>query len=489
LLLLSAPEGFGGKGIRTPDFQLAKLALYQLSYAPAGIADCRLLIADCNARRDRLPAVIESELSGPAALTSALRKISWRLIPFLFLLYIVAWLDRVNVGFAALQMNADLKFSEAAFGLGSGVFFVGYCLFEVPSNLILARVGARLWISRIMITWGAISAGMLFVRTPAQFCSLRLLLGAAEAGFFPGVVYYLSLWYPQTRRARAIARFMTAVPVTGLIGGPLSGFLLGLRGTYGLSGWQWLFLVEGVPAVILGVVVFFYLPDRPETARWLTPAERDALVVDVAHEHQRANHKRPILAALTNPIIWQLGFIFLLAAVTFYGYSFWSPLVIKSLSGVSDLDVGLISAAISVATIFFMLLNSAHSDRRDERCGHTAFALFVMALGCFGCAFLHMPLLRIISLALIPIGHCSAYGPFWSIPSRFLTGPAAAAGTALVVTIANVGGFAGPALIGYLKERTGTHTLAFVLLGAFGILAAVLACLLRRSPAFAPRIT
>ena len=410
------------------------------------------------------------------------------MIPFLFLLYIVAWLDRVNVGFAALQMNADLRFSDAAFGVGAGFFFVGYCLFEVPSNLLLARVGARLWISRIMITWGAISAGMIFVRTPIQFCLLRFLLGAAEAGFFPGVVYYLSLWYPQTQRARAIARFMTAVPVTGLVGGPLSGFLLGLRGTFGLSGWQWLFLVEGVPAIFLGVAVLFYLPDEPRTARWLTSAEREALLVDLAREDEKPDAKRiGVVAALTNRIIWQLGMIFLLAAIAFYGYSFWAPLMIRALTGASDLGVGFVAAAISLVTIVLMLVNSAHSDRMDERPGHTALALMIMALGCLGCAVVQTPILGISSLALIAIGHCSAYGPFWSMPGRFLTGSAAAAGTALVVTIANIGGFAGPALIGYLKQQTGTHTAAFLLLGAFGVVAAVLSYSLRRSPALAPR--
>jgi sugar phosphate permease len=254
---------------------------------------------------------------------SALRKISRRLIPFLFILYIVAWLDRVNVGFAALQMNSALKFSEAVFGLGSGVFFLGYCLFEVPSNLILARVGARLWISRIMISWGVISTAMMFVRTPAQFYILRFLLGAAEAGFFPGVVYYLSLWYPQTERARAIAAFMTAVPVTGLIGGPLSGILLNLNGTHGLAGWQWLFLCEGLPAVILGVLVLVYLPDRPELAGWLSSAERHAVTVDLAREEKtQGRAEMSIIGALTNRIVWQLGIIFLLAAMAFYGYSF-----------------------------------------------------------------------------------------------------------------------------------------------------------------------
>src|SRR6476659_10771416 len=207
-----------------------------------------------------------------------LRKVTWRLIPYLFLLYIVAWLDRVNVGFAALQMNTDLRFSAVTFGFGSGIFFLGYCLFEVPSNLMLERLGARLWIARIMVTWGLISISLMFVRTPLAFYLVRFLLGAAEAGFFPGVIYYLSLWYPSAQRARAIAIFMTAVPVTGLVGGPLSGLLLTMNGRCGLAGWQWLFLGEGVPAIVLGVVVLFYLTERPEVAAWLTPDERESII-------------------------------------------------------------------------------------------------------------------------------------------------------------------------------------------------------------------
>ena len=470
--------GFGGKGIRTPDFQLAKLALYQLSYAPVRDADSRLQGADCN----------PSPPVASAVRASALRKITWRLIPFLFVLYVVAWLDRVNVGFAALQMNADLQFSEAAFGFGSGIFFVGYCLFEVPSNLILARIGARLWISRIMVTWGVISVAMMFVRTPMQFYLLRFLLGAAEAGFFPGVIYYLSLWYPSAQRARAIAAFMTAVPVTGLIGGPLSGLLLGLDGRGDLEGWQWLFLVEGMPAVILGLVVLFYLTDRPEAAEWLSTDERKVIADELAREREplAASEANRILAALTNGTIWLLGLIFLFAALGFYGYSFWSPLVIKSLTGASDLQVGLISAGFSAVTILIMLLNSTHSDRTGERPLHVAAALLVMGVGFVGCALLGTSMLGLLALALVPIGHCSSYGPFWSIPSRFLTGPAAAAGTAMVVTIANIGGFAGPTLIGYLKQQTGTHTLAFLVLGAVAAFAAVLAVLLRRAPALNP---
>lgn len=413
--------------------------------------------------------------------TATLRKISQRLIPFLFVLYVIAWLDRINVGFAALQMNSDLKFSSAAFGLGSGIFFAGYCLFEVPSNIILERVGARLWIARIMVSWGLISAGMMFVRTPATFCVLRFLLGVAEAGFFPGIVYYLSLWYPARQRARAIAGFMAAIPVTGLIGGPLSGALLGLDGYCGLKGWQWLFLVEGLPAIILGIVAAFYLTDRPELASWLRADERAWLIWELTRERQAGPAQHLILEALTNGTVWLLGIIFLLVAAGFYGYSFWSPLIVQSLFRISNLGVGLILGGISAITIVCMLLNSAHSDRTNERRIHIAIPLSLMGVGFLACAILHQPILVILALALVPIGHCSSYGPFWSMPTHFLIGQAAASGVALVATIASVGGFLGPALIGYLKNRTETYTTAFILLGVAALVAGLLSLLLRSS--------
>ena len=424
-------------------------------------------------------------MNPPDVASVTLRKVTLRLIPFLFILYIVAWLDRVNVGFAGLQMNADLGFSSTAFGFGSGVFFLGYCLFEVPSNLVLHRVGARRWISRIMISWGVISAAMMFVRTASTFYVLRFLLGAAEAGFFPGVLYYLSHWYPEGQRARAIAAFMTAVPVSGVIGGPLSGALLTLNGLFGLAGWQWLFLAEGVPAILLGVVVLVYLTDRPETADWLSSAEKDWLMSRLAAE--RTSHHGAlsvsVFTALMNPTIWHLGVIFLFAAIGFYGYSFWAPLVVKSLTGSSDLGVGAILGGISAVTIIVMVLNSAHSDHTDERPLHVAVPLLISGAGFFGCAILREPILAVFFLALVPIGHCAAYGPFWSMPSRFLTGAPAAAGIALVVTIANVGGLVGPTIIGAMKDHFGTHGPAFMLLGACAILAALLAMALGRVPA------
>jgi ACS family tartrate transporter-like MFS transporter len=411
-----------------------------------------------------------------------LRRVTRRLVGFAFICYVVAYIDRVNIGFAATALQRDLGLSDTAYGIGAGLFFLGYCLFEVPSNLVLHRVGARCWISRIMISWGAISATMMFVRTTPTFYVLRFLLGAAEAGFFPGVVYYLSHWYPEGQRARAIAAFMTAVPVSGVIGGPLSGALLSLNGLFGLAGWQWLFLVEALPAILLGVIVLVYLPDRPETADWLSSAEKDWLVNRLAAERTGYNGAVPIgiFAALTNPTIWQLGIIFLFAAIGFYGYSFWAPLIVKSLTGSSDVNVGIILGAISAITIISMILNGAHSDHSDERPLHVAVALLISGAGFFGCAVLRQPILAVFFLALVPIGHCAAYGPFWSMPSRFLTGAPAAAGIALVVTIANVGGFAGPTIIGAMKDRFGTHGPAFMLLGGCAVVAALLAIALRR---------
>ena len=331
-----------------------------------------------------------------------------------------------------------------------------------------------------MVSWGAISVAMMFVRIPLTFYVLRFLLAVAEACLFPGVIYYfvVSGGATRTRDSSIHGGGPRERPPRR---GPLSGALLGLNGVSGLAGWQWLFLVEGLPAILLGVIVLLYLTDRPKAARWLVPAERSWLVNELAAERTacRAAHSFGTFAALTNTTVWQLGIIFLLAALGFYGYSFWSPLVIKSLTGSSDLGVGMILAAISALTIIFMVLNSAHSDRTDERPVHVAVPLLITGAGFFGCALLPEPRLAVLSPA--PVGRCAAYGPFWSIPTRFLTGPAAAAGIALVVTIANVGGFLGPTLIDALKDRFGTHGPAFMLLGACGIIAALLALRLRRA--------
>ena len=431
-------------------------------------------------------------MAGPtAALKSrTLRKVTLRLIPFLLLCYIVSFLDRVNVGFAGLQMNQELGLTSTQFGFGSAIFFVGYCLFEVPSNVILARVGARRWIARIMITWGLLASAMMLTQGPISFSVLRFLLGVAEAGFFPGIVYFLTFWYPDAARARAIAAFMIGIPLSGVIGGPLSGALLGLDGLLGLSGWQWLYLVEGIPAVILGLIVLSYLTDQPKDAHWLACEERTALAEIMAGEHNRAGNHR-IRDALLSSRVWGLGAIPLLANTGFYGYLIWSPQLIKNLLGTSNWIVGLVSGAIATLMAISMLANSAHSDRTGERRLHVALPLFAMVIGFVASAMLPTPTLSLCALALVPIGMGAFFGPFYTLPCRFLRGEAAACAIALVAALANVGGIVGPYLIGVLKDMSGGYVLPLLVLGVLVLGAATLALRLslgepKETPALAP---
>jgi MFS transporter, ACS family, tartrate transporter len=420
---------------------------------------------------------------------SAIRKAARRLVPFLFVLYIAAWLDRVNVGFAALQMNQALRFSETAFGLGSGIFFIGYCLFEVPSNFILHRVGARRWIARIMVSWGVVGVAMMFVHTPWQFYLLRFLLGVAEAGFFPGVIYYLGAWFPRAHIARAIGAFMTAIPVAGAIGGPVSGALLGLDGFMGLGGWQWLFLIEGLPSILLGVWAWSYLTDRPDDADWLQPSEKSALISRLRAETQEIRSARAISAwaALRNPTVWHLGAIFFLVNLGWYGYTIWSPQIIKAYLGTGNFTVGLIAGAISVAVIVIMRLNCRHSDRTGERPLHVVIPLAVMASGFAAASLLGHSTAAIVCLALVPVGVNAAYGPFWSLPSSFLTGKSAAGGIAMVNTIQSLGGFVGPAFLGVVKAQTGDYAQGLLFLAAAAGAAALLTLPLRGKAALPGR--
>lgn len=403
-------------------------------------------------------------------------------MPFLLTLYIVAYLDRVNVGFAALQMNRDLGFSASAFGFGSGVFFVGYCLFEVPSNLLLARVGARRWIARIMITWGVIASATMLVRTPAQFYGLRFLLGLAEAGFFPGIAYYMSRWYPQQERARAIALFMSAVPVSLVIGGPLSGALLGLDGRLGLGGWQWLYLAEGAPAIFLGVIVLACMTERPCDARWLSTAEKAWIEGRLRREQEEFTGQHPggVLRVLTDDRLWRLGIANMLCVSGFYGYSVWSPQVIQALTGATPLGVGLITAGISGLTAVGIVSNGAHSDRTNERLLHTAIPFALAGAAFIASACSSSPLLGLTTLAIVPIACCATFGSFWSIPTLFYRKADAAVAYALVSTISNFGGFIGPVVIGLMKDRTGEYRAPFVVLGLFACLSAALTVGLRR---------
>lgn len=396
-----------------------------------------------------------------------------RLIPFMFLLYIVAYLDRINVGFAALQMNRDLGFSDAVYGLGAGIFFIGYVIFEVPSNLILHRVGARTWIARIMVTWGLVAVAMAFVQNAGGFYTLRFLLGVAEAGFFPGMLLYLTRWFPASERARAVALFMTATAVAGLIGGPVSGALLQMQGVGGLAGWQWLFLLEGLPAVLLGVVVWCYLTEGPEGAKWLPSAERAWLIALLRHEReaQEARERFSVGRALTSGRVWALGGLYFLLVTAMYGVAFWLPQIVGSLSGLDDVSVALLSAVPYLFAAVCMVPVARHSDATGERRWHVAVPCAVGAVAMFGAAIVDAPIPGLMLLSCTAIGIWSALGPCWALPMSVLSGPAAAAGLALINSIGNVGGFVGPSLVGYAREVTnsyagGLFVVAASLLGA-----------------------
>lgn len=418
-----------------------------------------------------------------APIESACAKVTRRLVPFLMLLYIVAWFDRINVGFAALQMNRDLGFSASVFGFGAGVFFIGYALFEVPSNLLLARVGARRWIARIMVSWGLVSVAMMFVRGPLSFYTLRFVLGVAEAGFLPGVIYYLAQWFPRAQRARAISWFMIGIPLSTVLGAPLAGLLLQLNGWYGLSGWQWLYLVEGLPAVLLGFVVWYRLPDTPLQARWLSSREQTALMTAIAAENDgvAARHVLSVRQVLLHPTVWLLGFVLFACQCGSYGLTLWIPQIVKGLSGQSDLMVGLLSALPYIAAAIGMVLLGVSSDRSGERFWHVALPSLLGAAGFAASAFLHTPLPGLLALTVAAVGDLGSRGPFWALPPRFLTGSALAAGIALINTMGAVGGFVGPYAVGLVKDFTGSFTGGLLLLSALLVVSAVATLALRRS--------
>ncbi|MSR14327.1 MAG: MFS transporter [Gammaproteobacteria bacterium] len=414
-------------------------------------------------------------------------KVTRRLLPFLLLLYIVSWLDRANVSFAALQMNVDLGFSAAVYGFGAGIFFIGYALFEIPSNLIMVRVGPRLWIARIMITWGLISAGMMFVQGETSFYVMRFLLGVAEAGFLPGIIYYLSQWFPAAERARAVSWFMMAIPLSIVVGGPLSGLLLEMNGILALKGWQWMYLIEGLPAVVLGFVVLGYLTDSPAQAHWLADDERAWLSTYMHDEHAKAEakHRVNLRQAMLHPTVWKLALIMFTCQTGSYGLTLWVPQIVKGWSGLGNLQVGLLSALPYVAAAAGMVLIGISSDRRGERFLHVAIPSSIGALGFIASAYIVSPVVGLIALTVAAVGDYGTRGPFWALPGRFLSGTAAAAGIALINTMGALGGFVGPYAVGYLKTLTGSFEIGLLflavllLVGALGTLrlrnAAVLA--------------
>jgi MFS transporter, ACS family, tartrate transporter len=407
-----------------------------------------------------------------------------RLIPFLFLLYVVAYLDRVNVGFAALEMNRDLGFSAVVYGLGSGIFFVSYTLLEVPSNLMLARVGARRWIARIMCSWGLVSIGMAFVHDTLTFYLLRFLLGAAEAGFFPGIIYYLTQWFPARERAKAVALFMTGTAIAGVIGGPISSSLLLLDGIGGLQGWQWLFVVEGIPAVLLAWVVWRRLDDRPETATWLSPRERAWLIDTLAAEAQpRDGAHRDMRSALASGRLWALAAIYFCIVLAFYGVSFWLPQMLQQLSHYPSAAVALISSVPYVVAAIGMVVIGARSDRTGERRWHVAIPALVGAMGFAAAASVPPSVaLSLTALSVAALGVWGALGPFWALPTAFLRGRAAAGGVALVNAVGNIGGFVGPTLVGYARDATGNFATGLWVLAAGLVIGAAIAVWLPRDP-------
>jgi D-galactonate transporter len=404
------------------------------------------------------------------------RKVAWRLTPLLMLCYVVAYLDRVNVGFAKLQMQADLNLSDAVYGFGAGIFFLGYFIFEIPSNIILHRVGARVWIARIMVSWGIISALTLFVTTPTMFYVMRFLLGLAEAGFFPGIILYLTYWYPAHRRGRMTTWFMTAIALSGVIGGPISGFILkACDGLNGWHGWQWLFLLEGLPSIVVGIVVFIVLDDRIGKAQWPTAEERELLERNIAAED--ATKEDPSIGTvLASPRVWLMSLIYFSFVIGLYGVSFWLPTIIKA-TGVTDaFTIGLLSAIPFAAAVVAMVLVSRSADRTRERRWHLAIPAFVGALGLvLSVLWAQSTLLAMIALTLATMGILTTLPLFWSLPTAFLAGTGAAAGIAMINSLGNLAGFLGPYAVGWLKEATAANAAGMYLLAAFMVLGGLLA--------------
>jgi MFS transporter, ACS family, tartrate transporter len=401
-------------------------------------------------------------------------KITRRLIPYLFLLYIVAYVDRVNVGFAAMDMKRQLHFSNTVYGTGAGIFFIGYSLFDMPSNLLLRIVGTRLWIARIMITWGIVAACMVFVHTPHTFYALRFLLGVAEAGFVPGMLLYLTFWFPSGERARAVAKFMTATSLAGVVGGPISSALLKLDGLGGLSGWQWLFLAEGLPTVLLGISVLFVLKDGPEQAEWLKPHEKVWLESELERDRNlygAGEHGR-LMDVFKMPTVWILAAVYIIIQIGVYIVNLWMPLILAGLAqdGVGS-DASLIARYATVpyllAAIFTVVVGWS-SDKRNERKGHLAGCLLLAAVGFAWTAVTHDVAVALCALSLAAIGLWSTMGPFWALMTRMVKGAAAAGGVGMITTLGGLGGFIGPYMTGRLRDAT--HSFAGGLY-AFAVLA------------------
>ncbi|KQW70081.1 MFS transporter [Methylibium sp. Root1272] len=402
-------------------------------------------------------------------------KVAWRLLPFLFLCYVCAYLDRINVAFAKLQMQNDLGMSDAVYGLGAGIFFLGYLMFEVPSNLILLKVGARRWIARIMVTWGLISAAMMFVTGPTSFYILRFFLGVAEAGFIPAILLYLTYWFPNKRRSKVTALFLTGIPMSGVIGGPLSGWIMThFAGMHGMAGWQWLFLLEGLPTVAVGVIAFYFLDDKVSDAKWLTVEEKTIIQRDLAAE-QQGNHLHSIKDGLTNPRVLLLSGIYFFFTMGLYGVSFWLPTIVKA-SGVTDtLNIGLLSSIPYAAAAIAMILVSRSSDATGERRWHLSLAGVIGALAlCTSVYFANNTVLAMIALTIGTMGVMTTISQFWCLPPAILTGGAAAAGIALTNSVGSISGVVSPYVIGWVQQSSGSTGAGVLGLAASMMIGAIL---------------
>ena len=424
--------------------------------------------------------------SGQSELDGVYKKIFFRLVPFLMVLWILAWIDRVNIGFVKLTMLDDLKWSEAVYGLGAGIFFLGYFFFEVPSNLLLQKIGARKTIMRITIGWGLTSIVMMFVKTPAMFYFLRFLLGVFEAGFYPGIILYLTYWFPNDRRAKAFGMFMSASALAGVIGGPLAGFVMNhLDGVNGWQGWQWVFLLEGIPSVIAGIVTCFYLTDRPEQAAWLTQRERTLVQADLERDAgAMGSREHSLLASLKDSKIWLLILIFFCIVAANSSLTFYGPTLVKEVGFTNPLTVGWIMSAAYLCGAAGMILNGAHSDRHQESRYHCGIAAALGAVALLGIAFVlkTSAALTLAALVLAIVGTMSAIPVFWQMPNRFLSGTAAAGGVALINSVANLAGFGAPWMLGLIKTSTGSLSAGLYVVAAVEVCATLLILL------FIPRL-
>jgi sugar phosphate permease len=396
-------------------------------------------------------------------------------MPFLFALYVFAYLDRVNLSYAALSIRRELGFSDTVYGAGAGLFFISYALFEIPANLILLRLGPRRWIATIMTAWGLLSTSMALVHTPHSFYLIRFLLGAAEAGFFPGILLYLTYWFPQSQRARAVARFMTATAIAGIVGAPMSTLLLRLDCVAHIAGWKWLFIGEGLPSVVLGIVVLFVLTDLPEQAAWLAPAERMWLSAEVKAHEPQAGHATNLVHAFRSARVWLLALIYFAISVGLYGLSLWLPVVVKSLTHAADLRVIALTAIPYLLAAVAMLLVARSSDNSGERKWRLFACLAGGALAFLLSAVLPKPLFALTALFFAAAGIWGGFGPFWAMPTSLLSGEAAAGGIALINSIGALGGFCGPYLMGRVSDLTHSFKAALLVCSGLLLLAALVA--------------